>query len=321
MLQTALLYRLTTVMILCISGVNAQETQFCPSWVELQDSHNNIDIPMCATSVTIGVSTTIPDIVKGTIDDAVKLYRMVPNTNDLVQIKATVTVNKDDGEITITPEEPFLIFDDLKNVAPRYYTIMLDCKSWGGNSTYEKIFVKRNYAYVSGRAKRASDSTLMMEWDGFPNSRTVHFHNKHLILSSPDEIGNQVFSHWEVNYPEANIDPKKANQEVGDWCWPAIDTVIFTAWYKSSVQVNDEGENGDVRVIWDNAAGAIRIDNDNGIFSRITIYNLQGSLAYAQSVQRQFTQITIPLRLQPGVYLAVADTPSGSKVVRFLVHP
>lgn len=287
---------------------------------QILNSSSGAFIGMCDSSIVMYMGQPIPPKAAGvTRDQPVRLgmeSRTADGTQDsLIDIPIDIAMDTESGLITLKPLVPFTVYDG-RNSMPALYKIIVYCRWWKPDDFFDSTFVyisKQNVLRYRTESRRLSDSTLIEPMLTTPLvGQAILDLDSLAMIDLVDQTDGYTFDHWTSSHGDMPVVPEMRNQNVIHGCFPASDTIIYTAWFKTTSDVyGDDTNEGATSVHWGVTNQTLSVEGLAGGTSQLTIYDVHGSVVFTGPIER--SQLHIQLRVQPGVHLAVIK--QGARVI------
>lgn len=316
------------MVMLLANAANAQPTFFnCNALFILNSVPTNI-IAQCDTSFTLFVGMPIPaKAPSASAEHPIKLWKSVASqsgTDSLVEIKIAVRINSLRGTIEVIPKEDFPTYTE-GDPLPTLYRVSIDCRWWDSNAHPDSSI---NYLSKDNVIEYRSEARLLEDGSRLPTNFTRPTLTTEIIkktwavgigLDSP--TSGYRFLYWTSSHNSFDFIPNLSDQTINTGCWPLSDTVVFTAWFSRTSDVETSGVlNEQIAARWDKANGRLLLEGLQPQPTQVYVYDLQGLLTYQTLLVQPAYNQSVQLSLNPGVHLVLIRQNNAVHVLRCLAY-
>ena len=315
---------LSVLAILSIEGGSARacDERTTPSFTcRPNHIHHSIDdavINGCADTITLCMGLPIPPRhVDSEVDAPIRVYRIYdgPSGRRLERRSVELRTDTTTGLIHVIPDDRLEIHD-AGVPDPARYRLVVDCQYWYGTERQDTIRIELWKQYVVrafATARSLTDSTDLSDQIMVTPLRSSDVHYELDGVNIAADAGNDhwTFDHWTASNNIA-LDPDAAQQHLKDVCWPLQDTVIFTAWYRTtSTGVAFSRRDGRIKNV-NHSNGQITFTHSVGSATVATVVDVTGRLI-SHTLLSAGDQHMLTLDVPAGLYFLVLST--GNEVV------
>lgn len=312
---------LASLLALCSQKV---EAQYCYPNGFVGAKQNGI-VANCADTIVLQYLFPIPPkSPNATEESPIHMWRdKIDSLGDLVvvPVKIQTFIDHEARQVKIKVLDEFPVFEPISGNRT-IYTISIMCR-WWDTEIFEDSVIKpiQKNIEVNYRteARMVEDSSLLDTIYTMPIK-----HSGILVYEADNWIEvreappGTTFSHWTTSDPGVTAEQTPEFQVVSDNCWPVFDTVTFTAWFEKTTKVNDNEDKAKPTIRWINPARELIVSNLQSSEARLSIFNVQGSVDWCQTIFESGGSFTLPLSLTPGVHLAVIEQHGVTTTLPFI---